>query len=278
MAENIPVALTIAGSDSGGGAGIEIDLRTFWAHGVHGCAAITALTAQNPFGVGLVQGAEPAVLRDQLGRVADAFALRAAKTGMLLNAALIGVAADFAEAHPALPLVVDPVMVATSGARLLDDSAVGVLTARLLPRATLLTPNLPEAAALLGRPLPAVEAAPQAAARALAERLGVRVLLKGGHAAARASLDLLAAPEGACLAFEAPRVEAPLTTHGTGCALSAAIAAGLALGQSLREAVAAAKAYVANLLASAVPAGRAAVYGFAPPAFTSADVRVSVLP
>ena len=274
MAENIPVALTIAGSDSGGGAGIEIDLRTFWAHGVHGCAAITALTAQNPFGVGRVQGADPAVLRDQLAHVAEAFALRAAKTGMLLNAALIDVVADFAEAHPALPLVVDPVMVATSGARLLDDSAVGVLTARLLPRATLLTPNLPEAAALLGRPLPAVEAA----ARALAERLGVRVLLKGGHAAARASLDLLAAPEGACLAFEAPRVEAPLTTHGTGCALSAAIAAGLALGQSLREAVAAAKAYVANLLASAVPAGRAAVYGFAPSVFIPADVRVSPLP
>lgn len=278
MAENIPVALTIAGSDSGGGAGIEADLRAFWAHGVHGCAAITALTAQNPFGVGLVQGADPAVLRDQLGRVADAFALRAAKTGMLLNAALIGVAADFAEAHPALPLVVDPVMVATSGARLLDDSAVGALTARLLPRAALVTPNRPEAAVLLGQPLHAVEAAPQAAARALAERLGVRVLLKGGHAAARVSLDILAAPDGTCLAFEAPCVEAPLTTHGTGCALSAAIAAGLALGQPLREAVAAAKAYVANLLAAAVPAGRAAVYGFAPPAFTSADVRVSVLP
>ena len=166
MAEKIPVALTIAGSDSGGGAGVEADLRAFWAHGVHGCAAITAVTAQNPFGVGLVQGMEPEVLRDQLAHVAEAFDLRAVKTGMLLNAALIGVVADFAAAHPGLPLVVDPVMVATSGARLLDEAAVTALRP-LLRRATLITPNLPEAAALLGRDEAAVAAAPCGAARDL---------------------------------------------------------------------------------------------------------------
>ena len=146
MAKKIPVALTIAGSDSGGGAGIEADLRAFWAHGVHGCAAITAITAQNPFGVGQVQGVAPEVLRDQLEHVAEAFNLCAMKTGMLLNADLIAVVEAFAKAHPEMLLVVDPVMVATSGARLLDDDAVAALYG-LLHRATLIAQNLPGAAA-----------------------------------------------------------------------------------------------------------------------------------
>ncbi len=271
MAEKIPVALTIAGSDSGGGAGVEADLRAFWAHGVHGCAAITAVTAQNPFGVGLVQGMEPEVLRDQLAHVAEAFDLCAVKTGMLLNAALIGVVADFAAAHPGLPLVVDPVMVATSGARLLDEAAVTALRP-LLRRATLITPNLPEAAALLGRDEAAVAAAPCGAARDLARGLGTAVLLKGGHAARNQSVDAFASADGACAVVSGPCVDAPLTAHGTGCALSAAIAANLARGATLRQAIRAAKAYVANLLAGGIPAGKAAVYGFAPPRCGAEDI------
>ena len=243
MATTIPVAMTIAGSDSGGGAGIEADLRAFWAAGVHGCAAITAITAQNPFGVGLVQGTEPAVLRDQLERVAAAFALRAVKTGMLRNAALIAVVADFLESHPGLRVVVDPVMVATSGTRLLDEDAVETLKARLLPLA-----------------------------EALAARHGACFLIKGGHCATRPSVDFWAMPNGTHGILKGPTIPAPLTTHGTGCALSAAIAAQFARGNATFMGVVEAKAYVSSLLADTVPVGRAAVYGFAPPRYGFANI------
>lgn len=277
MAERqIPVALTIAGSDSGGGAGIEADLRAFWAHGVHGCAAVTALTAQNPFGVGRVQGTEPAVLRDQLERVADAFDLRAVKTGMLLNADLIGVVADFLEAHPGLRVVVDPVMVATSGARLLDEAATETLKARLLPLAEVVTPNLPESAVLSGQPIPDRKTACLRLAEALAVRYGACFLVKGGHSAARQSLDFWAMPNGTHGVLEGPVIPNPLTTHGTGCALSAAIAAQFARGNATFLGVVEAKAYVTNLLASTVPAGRAAVYGFDAPRYDFGDIAAHI--
>ena len=276
MAKKIPVALTIAGSDSGGGAGIEADLRAFWAHGVHGCAAITAITAQNPFGVGLVQGVTPEVLRDQLERVAAAFDIRAMKTGMLLNADLIAVAEAFAEAHPEILLVVDPVMVATSGARLLDDDAVAALYG-LLHRATLITPNLPEAVALLNWGELKSAADLRDAARELAFELKTMVLVKGGHAARQQSVDAFSLQDGTLLMFEGPRVTRPRTTHGTGCALSAAITANLALGGAPIYAIQAAKAYVTNLLASGISAGKAAVYGFDPPRYGIEDIRQEML-
>ena len=273
MAKQIPVALTIAGSDSGGGAGIEADLRAFWVHGVHGCAAITAITAQNPFGVGQVQGVDPEMLRDQLERVADAFDLCAMKTGMLLNADLIAVVEAFAKAHPEVPLVVDPVMVATSGARLLDDDAVSAMYG-LLHRATLITPNLPEAAALLNWGELERASDLRDAARELAFELKTMVLVKGGHAARQQSVDAFSLPDGTLFMYKGPRVAKPRTTHGTGCALSAAIAANLALGKEPQDAIKVAKAYVTNLLASGISAGKASVYGFSSPRYSEKDVSV----
>ncbi len=260
LREGAAVALTVAGSDSGGGAGIQADLRAFRDFGVHGCSAITALTAQNPHGVSGVMPASPEILRGQLERIAEDFDVGAVKTGMLVDAPRIAVVADFL---PRLrcPWVVDPVMVATSGARLLDAAAVSVLRERLLPHATLVTPNLPEAQALLGDDAPAETLNGQAdVARRLHADLGVAVLVKGGHAKGRPSADILCSEAGTWL-FEAPAIPHPLTTHGTGCALSSAIAARLALGDSLLEAIAHAKAYVLRLLSATQPAGRAAVYG-----------------
>jgi hydroxymethylpyrimidine/phosphomethylpyrimidine kinase len=246
-----PVALTIAGSDSGGNAGIQADLRAFHAFGVHGCTAIAALTAQNPSGVRGVLAAGPAFLRDQLAAVFEAYAVGAVKTGMLLNAGLIGAAAAALAARPEVPRVVDPVMVATSGSRLLERAAVHALMDKLLPLATLLTPNLPEAAVLLGRPVAGVEAAGEAAAE-LAGRFGCAVLVKGGHDLARRACDALCA-DGALYRLSTPAVANPLSLHGTGCALSAAIAAALACGLPLRDAVVAGKSYVY----AAIRAGRA---------------------
>lgn len=257
--ETYPVACTIAGSDSGGGAGIQADLRAFRDFDVHGCSAITALTAQNPHGVSGVMAASPEILRGQLERIAEDFAVGAVKTGMLVDAPRIAVVADFL---PRLrcPWVVDPVMVATSGARLLNATAIATLRERLLPHATLVTPNLPEAQTLLGDPAPAATLAEQIeAARRLHATLGTAVLVKGGHAEDRPATDILCDAEGTWR-FDAPTCPTPLTTHGTGCALSSAIAAGLALGHDLREAIAAAKDYVFGLLRATEPAGRAAVY------------------
>lgn len=257
--QHVTVALTIAGSDSGGGAGIQADLRAFRDFGVHGCSAITALTAQNPHGVSGVMAASPEILRGQLERVVEDFAVGAVKTGMLMDATRIAVVADFlSRLH--CPWVVDPVMVATSGARLLDAAAIATLREQLLPYATLVTPNLPEAQALLGDSAPAATLEAQIdAARRLYVDLGAAVLVKGGHAKDRPATDILCCAEG-IWRFDAPTCAPPLTTHGTGCALSSAIAAGLALGHNLREAITAAKDYVFGLLCATEPAGRAAIY------------------
>jgi hydroxymethylpyrimidine/phosphomethylpyrimidine kinase len=236
------VALTIAGSDSGGNAGIQADLRAFHGFGVHGCAAIAALTAQNPRGVSGVLLAGADFLAKQLDAIFECYAIGAVKTGMLATAELIEAAADRLARHPRIPKVVDPVMVATSGARLLEEAAVETLRRKLIPLAALLTPNMPEAEVLLGRPL-AGRAAAADGARELAGRWGCAVLLKGGHDTAHPSVDLLCVGP-AVWALSTPVVEKPLSTHGTGCALSAAIAASLALGRSLEEAVVEGKAYV----------------------------------
>jgi hydroxymethylpyrimidine kinase/phosphomethylpyrimidine kinase len=258
--ERVRAVLTIAGSDSGGNAGIQADLRAFHVFGVHGCTAVTALTAQNPFGVKSVLVAEPAFVADELDQVLGVYDIAALKTGMLATAGVVGAVADALLLHARIPKVIDPVMVATSGARLLDDDAVGVLEARLLPLATLVTPNIPEAEALSGKPV-RTAADQRAVAAALADRFGCAVLVKGGHGAAVEAVDVLA--DGAGLTeFRTPRVADPLSTHGTGCSLSAAIAASLATGRSLPEAVAEGKAYVYESIRTGVRVGeQAAVMG-----------------
>jgi hydroxymethylpyrimidine/phosphomethylpyrimidine kinase len=258
----LPVALTVAGSDSGGNAGIQADLRAFHAFGVHGCTAVAALTAQNPDGVRGIRAVDGAFLRQQIEAVFDCYAVAAVKTGMLATAGLIAAAADALAARPGVPLVADPVMVASSGARLLLPAAVAALERRLLPRATLITPNLPEAGVLLRRPVRGAPAA-RAAARALWERFGCAVLLKGGHDPRRPSRDWLCL-RGDVDEIETPAVRRPLSTHGTGCTLSAAIAAVLARGYPLAQAVRIAKDHVSAALRTAAFVGpRAAVLGFA---------------
>lgn len=240
-----PVALTIAGSDSGGNAGIQADLRTFHGFGVHGCTAVAALTAQNPAGVTGVLAVPPEFLRQQLDAIFAAYDVRAIKTGMLLNAGLIRVVADVLQRRGrTVPLVIDPVMVATSGARLLEDAAVTMLIRRLLPLASLITPNLPEAELLLGHPVADAAAAGEAA-RELSVRFRCAVLVKGGHGslADRAS-DVLCAGAGKLVRLRTPVVRKPLSLHGTGCTLSAAITASLATGRSLTEAAVEGKAFV----------------------------------
>lgn len=241
-----PVALTLAGSDSGGNAGIQADLRAMHAFGVHGCTAIAALTAQNPSGVRGVFPVTTAFLTQQLKVVFAAYAIGAVKTGMLLNAGLIEAAATVLAAHPTVPKVVDPVMIATSGACLLNPDAVAVLIARLLPLATVITPNLPEAAALLGRPMTDAQAA-GTAARELAARFGCAVLVKGGHDANRCATDAVCIGQH-LYRLTSPVVRQPLSLHGTGCTLSAALAAALASGLPLLDAVVAAKGYVYNAI------------------------------
>jgi hydroxymethylpyrimidine/phosphomethylpyrimidine kinase len=217
-------------------------LRAFQVFGVHGCTAIAALTAQNPFGVAGIQPVTPAFLGQQLDAVLDCYDVGALKTGMLATAGLIDVVADRLASRPAIAKVIDPVMIATSGARLLEDSAVAALQTRLLPLATLITPNVPEAEVLLGRPVEGLAGA-AAAARELHARYGCAVLVKGGHEVQHRATDVLFDGRIAWR-LTTPVVAAPLSTHGTGCALSAAIAAALACGRNLREAVVAGKAYV----------------------------------
>ena len=237
-----PCALTIAGSDSGGNAGIQADLRAFHAYGLHGCTVLTALTAQNPRGVRAVHVAPPSFVSAQLDAVFEMYGVRALKTGMLATAGVIEAVAGKLAALPRVKKVIDPVMVATSGAKLLADDAAAALAERLLPLATVITPNLPEAEALLGDGIATAKDV-RLAARTLARKFRCAVLIKGGHAAGGAAEDVLY--DGRRFrAFSCPRVKDAVSTHGTGCTLAAATAAGLALGASLEEAVAKAKNYV----------------------------------
>lgn len=245
----IPIALTIAGSDSSGGAGIQADLKSFAACGVYGASAITALTAQNTRGVSGVHPVPPAFVTAQIDAVFDDLDVRAIKIGMVAEAKLIDAIAASLTRYAGPPVVVDPVMVATSGARLLAPDAIDAMRGTLIPRADLITPNLPEAAALLDEDVArSEEAAADQGSRLLA--LGCRgVLVKGGHAQGEESVDILVTRDGA-LRLAAPRI-ATQNTHGTGCSLSAAIAAYLARGEDLVAAVGKAKAFVSSAIAAA---------------------------
>ena len=246
--KSLAVAITVAGSDSGGGAGVTADVQTFAAFGVHGTCAITCVTAQNPAAITGRQPCRPRIVREQLEAVFAELPPAAAKTGMLHSAAIVRTVVEFFAARPGLPLVVDPVMVATSGARLLAPEAVRVLQARLLPLATLITPNLEEVAVLLGRRPRNVEEM-RTAARGLHGRFGVAVLVKGGHlAGSRTAADIFFDGRDELL-LTAPFIPG-LRTHGTGCAYSAAVTAALARGHSLPVAVALAKEFMAGALAN----------------------------
>ena len=244
-----PVAVSIAGSDSGGGAGIQADLKTFSANGVYGASVLTALTAQNTVGVQAIHDVPPAFITAQIASVFSDIAVDAVKIGMLSQPAVIEAVSKGLERHAARNIVLDPVMVATSGDRLLADGAVTALKRHLIPCAALITPNLPEAAALLDVPVAQTEAEMEAQARALLA-LGARaVLIKGGHGAGPEAVDLLVTTQG-IMRLASPRT-ATRNTHGTGCTLSAAIAANLAKGGTLEQAVRAAKSYVSAAIAAA---------------------------
>lgn len=241
-----PRVLSIAGSDSGGGAGIQADLKTFSALGCFGMTAITALTAQNTQGVTAIHGVPPEMLRAQIDAVLEDIGAHAVKIGMLHAPEIVQTVAEAIDRHGLRQVVLDPVMVATSGAVLIDRPAVSVLVRELFPRATLVTPNLDEAALLVGRPLASLADMERAADELLAQGAKA-VLLKGGHLPGETVVDLLVNAQGERHAMQAPRI-ASANTHGTGCTLSSAIAAHLALGASLREAVEAARAYVRGAL------------------------------
>jgi hydroxymethylpyrimidine/phosphomethylpyrimidine kinase len=250
----LPVALTIAGSDSGGGAGIQADLKTFAALGCHGTSAIAAVTAQNTLGVSRYVELAPDMVREQIDRVVEDLHPAAAKTGMLASPTIIEAVAGAVRDHRLEALVVDPVMVAKGGHRLLEDSAVDALRERLLPLAAVLTPNLPEAEVLLGHPVRGREARGRAARELVA--LGCRAaVVKGGHAEDEGELAEDAFFDGTELIWlPAPRVATP-HTHGSGCTFSAAITAGLARGVPPAAAVAEAKSFITGAIQHAVEVG-----------------------
>lgn len=246
-------ALTIAGSDSGGGAGLQADLRTFFAHGLLGCTAVTAITVQNTVGVRAVVAVDPAVVVAQIEAVLDDLPVRAAKTGMLASAATVRAVAAAWHAGVTVPLVVDPVLVSTSGHALGGADVVAALRGELLPLATVITPNLHEAAALLGQDALGEVADTLEALAALAPRAAV--VLKGGHSDdPTASVDYVRLRGGRTLTLGAPRI-ATRATHGTGCTLAAAITARLALGRTPEDAIAGAKRYLDGALRNATPLG-----------------------
>jgi hydroxymethylpyrimidine/phosphomethylpyrimidine kinase len=244
----VPVALTIAGSDSGAGAGIQADLKTFAALGVYGVTVITAVTAQNTVGVRAIQEIDAHLISAQLDAVAEDFSIGALKTGMLSSVATIETVVAGIRRHRLRPLVVDPVMVAKSGDRLLREDAVEALRRRLLPLAEVVTPNIPEAEVLAGRAIHSREDR-LSAARAIIELGAHAVVIKGGHSDDHPIVDLLVDGDR-ILEFRAPRI-VTTSTHGTGCTFSAAIAAALARGQDLAAAVGEARAYLSSALAEA---------------------------
>ncbi|MCS6989966.1 MAG: bifunctional hydroxymethylpyrimidine kinase/phosphomethylpyrimidine kinase [Chloroherpetonaceae bacterium] len=238
--------LSIAGSDSGGGAGIQADLKTFSALGAFGMSAIAALTAQNTLAVTAIHPVPPDFLQKQIEAVFDDIGVDAVKIGMLATPELIAVVADTLARYGAKNIVLDPVMVAKSGDKLLQDNAIEALRTRLLPLATVITPNLPEASVLLGRRVSA-ESEMEQAAKDLRSLGAKNVLLKGGHLRSDKSADLLVAESGKCLWFEAERIETQ-NLHGTGCTYSSAIATFLGKGYALENAIAAAKQYITDAI------------------------------
>ncbi len=248
MTRRRAVALTIAGSDSGGGAGIQADLKTFQAFGVFGTSAITAITAQNTLGVSAVHAVPAEVVRAQIAAVAADLRPAACKTGMLATRELVATVADAIEAERLVDYVLDPVMVATSGDRLLDRDAESAITELLLPLCRVVTPNLDEAAILVGAEV-ASPAQMEAAAAELVERGAGAALVKGGHLASREIVDVFF--DGCEVRrFRRKKLDTR-NTHGTGCTLSAALAAGLARGRPIERAVIDALDFVARAIASA---------------------------
>ena len=265
-----PCCLTIAGSDSGGNAGVQADLRAFHAYGLHGCTVFAALTAQNPHGVSAIHAVPADFVAAQLDAVLGVYDIRGMKTGMLSDPAAIEVIADRLAAHPEIAKVIDPVMIATSGARLVTDETMAAIEKTLLPLATIMTPNLPEAEVLCGfaSDSSASRAADSSRARELASRLhekfGCAVLVKGGHGTGATAVDVLF--DGKSFEeFSMPWIENPVSTHGTGCSLAAALAAEFALGRGVSDAVRGAKAYVHDAIAGSYLVGKdCGVLGFAP--------------
>jgi hydroxymethylpyrimidine/phosphomethylpyrimidine kinase len=258
--------LSIAGSDSGGGAGVQADLKTAAALGCYGMTAITAITAQNTVGVRAIHALPPALLAQQIDAVVEDIGVDAVKIGMLHDVDVVRVVADAIRRHRFPQVVLDPVMVATSGDRLITEPTVEVLVRELFPLATVVTPNLDEAAWLLGRPVDEL-AALAPAARALQALGAPAVLLKGGHLAGETLVDLLVDGERE-RRWEDARI-ATRNTHGTGCTLSTAIACGLAFGDPLETAVGAARAYVRGAMSAGaavrVGAGHGPLnHGFSP--------------
>ncbi len=258
-----PVALAIAGSDSGGGAGIQADLKTFAAFGVHGTSVITCLTAQNPRRVLAVEPASPKMVRQQIEAVFEELRPVAVKTGMLFSAEIIRAVVHFFRKNKGMPLVVDPVMISTSGAALLKPAAMGILQAQLLPLATLVTPNLDETEILAGGKIASIEDM-RAAARNIHARFGCAVLVKGGHLRnQREAADIFFSGRMELL-LSAPFIRG-VSTHGTGCTYSAAITAALALGHDLPHAVAIGKRHVTAAIRRSYGIGKHSALGhFAP--------------
>ncbi|MDX1630700.1 MAG: bifunctional hydroxymethylpyrimidine kinase/phosphomethylpyrimidine kinase [Thermoanaerobaculia bacterium] len=252
MTEAPPRLLTVAGSDSGGGAGIQADLKTFDAHGVYGMTAITAVTAQNTREVAAVEILAPGMVRLQIDAVFEDIGVDAVKIGMLGSAGVVRVVADRLREWEASPVVLDPVMVAKSGDTLLEEDAIQALKEELVPTCSLVTPNTPELERLAALPT-TTEAERVEAAIALAAS-GPAVLAKGGHDAGETVVDLLVLPTGEVRRYEHRRVDTR-STHGTGCTLSSAIAARLASGASLEEAVAGGIGYLQRALTDAFPLG-----------------------
>ena len=250
-ANPIPKAMTIAGSDSGGGAGVQADLKTFAALGVYGASTLTAITAQNTVAVTAVHELPTDLIQAQIDAVVTDIGVDAVKTGMLSSAAIVAAVAAALQQHAIPNIVVDPVMIAKSGDALLRPDAVAALRNHLLPLATVVTPNIPEAETLTGLSLQTDAALRQAAEQIVS--MGARsVVIKGGHRAGPAA-DLFY--DGACFQeFTTPRIDTP-NTHGTGCTFAAAIAAGLAQGQDLAAAVAQAKDYVTAAIRHSYPLG-----------------------
>lgn len=245
-------ALTIAGSDSCGGAGIQADIKTMTCNGVYAMSAVTALTAQNTTGVSGIMEVTPEFLKEQIKMVVTDIFPDAVKTGMVASSQLIQVIVEAIKTYQLKNIVVDPVMVATSGAKLISDEAINTLCNELLPVATLITPNIPEAEVLFEQKIQS-EADMETAAKAINAKYGCAVLLKGGHSLNDANDYLYDGKEGTW--FYGKKIDNP-NTHGTGCTLSSAIASNLAKGKSLKDSVKAAKGYISGALAAMLDLGK----------------------
>tara|TARA_R110000850_G_scaffold242756_6_gene367571 strand:+ start:674 stop:1495 length:822 start_codon:yes stop_codon:yes gene_type:complete len=241
-----PVALTIAGSDSSCGAGVQADIKTFAAHGVYGVNAVTALVAEAPGAVTQIKATDSTLLGAQLNRVGASFPIKVAKTGMLATRGNVEAVVEFCRQAAGIPLIIDPVVQASAGVELLSLDGLKSLCSNLLPLSTLVTPNLPEAAILLGCAIDSPEAAKEAPRR-IFESYGCNALVKGGHASGNSEIVDYAWIDNEVIEFVHPRLDVP-DVHGTGCTLSAAIAARIALGEALPEAISMATSYLAACL------------------------------